>query len=414
MKTFKDYHVLQLTDVFRDHIKFCKDNYGLNPLNYVTFPELAKDACLKVSGVSLDPVIDLDLRIAIQQCVRGGISMAVKRVSRANNKYMKNYDPSKPDIFLLYFDANNLYDGDAMNQKLPTGNYRRIREHIIETAVEDKLWRNIPGFSKVDIIIPEHLHDYFNDLPSCPERRKINGVDKLVTTLDNKYGYWYHHEAITLWEDMGCIITKYHEGFTFDESRWMKPYSDLNTELRKKAKSESIRDQCKLANNSVFGKTVENPLKRVNYKFVTDRETALKLIANPNFINHVEFTEEFHALHMRQQKVVWDKPTPVGAAILALSKVRMYRFFYFYVKPKWGDKVSLVYTDTDSFILELKTPDAYKDIEPDLHEWFDTRKFAKDNPYGFDITINNDIPGKFKDEFGGKIIYEGIALASKL
>ena len=113
----------------------------------------------------------------------------------------------------------------------------------------------------------------------------------------------------------------------------MKPYSDLNTELRKKATSESIRDQCKLANNSVFGKMLENPLKRVNYKFVTDRETAVKLIESPHFINHVEFTEDFHVLHMRQQEVKWDKPTPVGAAILALAKVRMYRFFYFYVKP---------------------------------------------------------------------------------
>ena len=47
--------------------------------------------------------------------------MAVKRVSRDNNKNMKNYDPSKPDIFLLYFDANNLYVGDAMNQSFQQG-----------------------------------------------------------------------------------------------------------------------------------------------------------------------------------------------------------------------------------------------------------------------------------------------------
>ena len=127
MKTFRDYHnhylsndVLQLA-VFRDNIKSCKDNYGLSPLNYTTFPAVARDTCLKVTGVSLDPVIDPDLRITIQQCVRGGISMAVKRVSRDNNKNMKNYDPSKPDIFLLYFDANNLYGGDAMNQSFQQG-----------------------------------------------------------------------------------------------------------------------------------------------------------------------------------------------------------------------------------------------------------------------------------------------------
>ena len=118
----------------------------------------------------------------------------------------------------------------------------------------------------------------------------------------------------------------------------MKPHSDLNTELRKKATKESVRDQCKLANNSVFGKTLENPLKRVRFKFVTDRETAVKFWSKLDFIESVEFTPHFHALHMRQSKIKWDKPTPVGAAILALSKICMYRFFYFCIKPKWGKK----------------------------------------------------------------------------
>ena len=73
-----------------------------------------------------------------------------------------------------------------------------------------------------------------------------------------------------------------------------------------------------------------------------------------------------------------DKPILVGHAILDKSKELMYEFWYEYLKPKYKDKINLLYTDTDSFVLEIETDDFYKDTKDDLKEWFDTSKHSKD------------------------------------
>ena len=81
--------------------------------------------------------------------------------------------------------------------------------------------------------------------------------------LGDKVRYVAHTEDLKLWEELGLEITEVHRGITFDESAWMQPYSDLKTKLRAKATNELEKDFFKLMNNSVFGKTLENPIKRV-------------------------------------------------------------------------------------------------------------------------------------------------------
>ena len=55
----------------------------------------------------------------------------------------------------------------------------------------------------------------------------------------------------------------------------------------------------------------------------------------------------------------------------------IYEFWYDYIKPMYGDKARLCYTDTDSFIIHIKTEDFYKDISNDIDKWFDTSNFNK-------------------------------------
>ena len=54
--------------------------------------------------------------------------------------------------------------------------------------------------------------------------------------------------------------------------------------------------------------------------------------------------------------------------LLEVSKTVMWEFFYDYLKTKYGEKVKLCYTDTDSFILHIKTKDFYEDINNDVEE----------------------------------------------
>ena len=92
--------------------------------------------------------------------------------------------------------------------------------------------------------------------------------------------------------------------------------------------------------------------------------------------------------------------------ILDINKTLMYRFWYDYIGPKYGDKAKLCYTDTDSFIINIKTEDFFEDISNDVEKWFDTSNYNKKDKIPLPIGKNKKVPGLFKDELGGKIITE--------
>ena len=111
-----DYHDLYLktdvllsADVFAKFIKTCLNYYGLDPCHYFSSPGLSWDAMLKMTGIELELISDIDMHLFIEKGMRGGISYIAKRHSKANNKYMENYDNNKENIFIMYLDANNLY-----------------------------------------------------------------------------------------------------------------------------------------------------------------------------------------------------------------------------------------------------------------------------------------------------------------
>ena len=107
------------------------------------------------------------------------------------------------------------------------------------------------------------------------------------------------------------------------------------------------------------------------------------------------------------------KPLYLGMSILDISKILMYEFWYDYIIPKYGDEVKLCYTDTDSFIIHIKTEDCFEDISNDAEECFDTSNYDKDDKRPLSIDRNTKVPGLFKDELGGKIIMEVVAIRPK-
>ena len=91
----------------------------------------------------------------------------------------------------------------------------------------------------------------------------------------------------------------------------------------------------------------------------------------------------------------------------------MYRFHYEYVKPKWGDRAKLLFTDTDSLCYEIQMDDVYEDISGDVNKWFDTSNYDKDHPSGLYSGKNKKVIGFYKDECGGKFIDEFVGLKAK-
>ena len=92
----------------------------------------------------------------------------------------------------------------------------------------------------------------------------------------------------------------------------------------------------------------------------------------------------------------------------------MYDFHYNYIKPKYGERAKLLFTDTDSLAYEIQTEDFFKDIIPSVERKFDTSNFSKDHPSSIPVGVNKKVVGMFKDEAGGKIIEEFVGLRAKL
>ena len=417
--------ILLLVDVFENFRKTCLTYYKLDPLHYITSPGLAWDAMLKMTGINLELITDIDMQLFIEKGLRGGISCITHRHAEANNKYMKNYDPDKPSSYIMYLDANNLY-GWAMSKPLPYGNFKWVNADGVITKEY-----GIGHIYEVDLEYPEELHDLHNGYPCAAEKVKVSNdmlsdycreikdkfnissgnVNKLIPTLSDKKNYVLHERNLKLYLSLGLKLKKIHRVLEFSEKPWLKPYIDFNTEKRKNAKNAFEKDFFKLMNNSVFGKTMENIRKRSNIYLETDPDHFLRQTAKPTFVSCKIFHENLVAIHMKKNFLLLDKPSYVGMCILDLSKVLMYDFHYNLIKAKYGDRAKLLFTDTDSLCYHILTDDVYEDLY-NHKDMFDNSDYSKSSKFYFDE--NKKVIGKFKDEAAGNPITSFIGHKSKM
>ena len=107
--------------------------------------------------------------------------------------------------------------------------------------------------------------------------------------------------------------------------------------------------------NSVFLKYIENVRKHRDTKLVTTGQRRNYLIWKPNYHTTKFFTETFLTIEIEKTEIVMNKPVYLILSILELSKILMYHFRHDYVKPKYDEKATLSYMDTESFIVYIKT-----------------------------------------------------------
>ena len=252
--------------------------------------------------------------------------------------------------------------------------------------------------------------------------------------MQNKKEYVVHINTLKQALEHGLKLVNVHNVIEFEQEDWLKSYINLNTELRMKANNDFEKDFFKLMNNSVFGKTMENVRKYRDIKLVKTDKKRNKLVSEPNFHTMKLIDEKLAIIEMKKIKVKINKPIYLGMIILDLSKISMFNFWYDYIKVKYAENASLCYTDTDSLIVKFKTEDFYKDISEDVNKRFDTSNFFKTEDFYKDISedvnksfdtsnfvhnrplpigVNKKVLGVMKDELGGGIIKEFVALRPK-
>ena len=147
-------------------------------------------------------------------------------------------------------------------------------------------------------------------------------------------------------------------------------------------------------------------------------ERRKKLVSEPNYASCTPFSDHLIAIEMRKTRIYMDKPILVGQAILDKSKELMYKFYYEYLKPKYKQKLQLLYMDADSFILSIETDHFFKDTNDDLKECFDTFSHDKNmvlpEEFPKNASVNKKVIGKMKDELGKGYMTEFVALSPKV
>ena len=180
-----------------------------------------------------------------------------------------------------------------------------------------------------------------------------------------------------------------------------------------KIKNEKLLLKCFNCNNrkTIFGKTIENIRKYRDIKLVTTDKKRSKLVSEPNYHTINLISEDLSIIEIKITKVKMNKPIYLGLPILEISKILMYEFWYDYMKPKCDNNVKLCYRDTDSFIMDIKRNDFYKDIENDVENRFDTSNYEVNIP--LPMGKNKKVISLMKDELDGKIITEFVTLRPK-
>ena len=214
-----------------------------------------------------------------------------------------------------------------------------------------------------------------DDLDIC----KNSKVPKLVADFHPKQRYILHGSILLRYIQLGIKVCKIHNIVSFKQACWMSKFLEFNTEQRSKANSDFEKDFWKLLSNSAFGKTIEQVRKRSNVKIVTSREQALRYIKKPTLQNIIPINASTCIMLLKKLCVKLNKPIATGSVILDLAKEVMYNHHYNVMKSFYGDKATLLYTDTDSFIYKIQTEDIYKDMQQYLYEHFDMSKY-KNSP----------------------------------
>ena len=345
-----------------------------------------RNAMLKLTGIEIDLVYDQEMYEMIEAGLRGGMTQTTCKKVEAYNKYMgSDYDKNKASSYINYLDANNLY-GLSMIQKLP---YRNLKwdDKITEDDIINYDNGRTGYILDVDLEYPKELHDLHNDYPLAPEvmnvkanmlsekqveiYKLINGskepkdekTNKLILNLNDKNKYVVHIRTLQFYLKHGLKLKKVHRAIQFEQKEIFKPYIESNTEKRKNARNDFEKDIFKLLNNAVFGKTMEDKRKHLDFEIVSDERRFMKCVNNPSFKHSHIINENLVGVEKQKPKLKLDKPIFIGMSILDLSKQHMYKFYYDVMKPKYGDNIRMVYTDTDSFVFHTRTDDIYQDLQ---------------------------------------------------
>ena len=443
-KTFGDYmiaylelDVILLADVFQEFRRVALEEDKLDPVHFVSLPAMSFKSAFKMTGETIHLLQDPEMYNIFERGIRGGLTFV-------NKHHIKSETVGDDHIHLKYYDQNNLY-GSSLSKPLPHSEFSWLNQDELEYYSNPSNILKIPDegdwgyYFEVDLIYPNSIKNKTADFPLAPESGEVtedmfspfmsqfhNNLTecgqprykpcrKLLLTQYDKKNYLVHFCILKFYLEMGMLLKSVHRIIKFRQKAFLKPYIDSNSQKRALAQNNFEKDFYKYKNNSLFGKTMEDVRKRMNYKLVVDEQKYHKLTSSPLFIDRDIIDEDLVGVKMIKSEVELCKPIYIGQAVLDYSKLEMYQLFYKILKPcPLVKEVRLLGGDTDSFFLGITTQKDlnFNEVGKSLEKYFDTSNYNPTHPL---YSIQNKAKlGCFKDETAGKEIDEMILLRPKM
>ncbi len=419
-------------------------HFQLDCTSYISFPQLAFDCCLKTLSEPIELMHDPDMVLLIEQNIRGGVSFINERhVRTPNYTTTANFQDVDDKIqnHLFYIDANNLYSV-GQSSPMPFGSYawctNQEIEEITKNLMNFKIDSQFGFIFEVDLICPPEKHSDFASLPPLPYHKSMTFSDlspysqkvlkaiktekiakkyeatKLVTDLTEKNKYVVHYRLLQTYLKMGVHLKKVHRIIRFEQRDYLKKYIDYCTEQRIKAVAAGDSFNAllwKLAMNAVYGKFLQNARKHFEVRICTMQRGFDKYFSSPTYRSHNILSDNVVAVFENKKKIKLDRLYATGFSILEISKLHMFRSWYEFIQPTLGkENVSIVLTDTDSFVLHVRQMTRNQILDA-LSPCMDFSNYPQDHKRYNEL--NKAKPGYFKDESKGNYLIEVIGLRSK-
>ena len=264
----------------------------------------------------------------------------------------------------------------------------------------------------MDLDYPLELHNEHNSFALCPDH--LDG--RLDAHLWNRRNYGIYYEGLKFVIEKGLILRNIHYGIKFREYAFTKPFIELNTKLRQEAPTKFQGDVFKLKMNSGYGKHGENKENRIDVKFTKSEKEFLKEVGKPTFRERMILDDYVNMVSLCKGTVYEDKPVYVAQTILDKSKIILQKYYYNHLLPLFGNKLVILYSDTDSLIFQVFTDNFYADIALYAPEYYDTSGYKMNKHFeknGFPIGLNKKRPGFMEDEHPNDPILEFIGTSAK-
>lgn len=315
------------------------------------------------------------------------------------------YNPHEPTTWIMYVDANSLYP-TVMSEALPVSGYNKMdlpdtveaRLELLSTLVKSYRRTSSTGyFVEVTYHVPEELHDFFDFAPIVKREVDRRELSKYQQDLYEQYGSkvkttklfpflgeqrctMHHIEHLQFLIELGVKVTDVHTLWSFRQRAWMKNYIKDLTKMRCESTDEVERQVCKIAMNSLYGKTCQDKMKQRQMKAHFDSESFANASAKAVDFTHMMYNDDDEGffgftIPERRKGPLMNTPRAVAFTVLELSKLHVLRAHYNFFKSKLKGK--LLFTDTDSLTYLIEGDNPFVEMLDSTQVDFDLQKTFK-------------------------------------